>query len=45
VRLEFAIPRDAALLARIVEQGIRPHHPWQVPAIFVDEALLPLPAA
>lgn len=43
VRLEFVIPRDPALLARIVEHGIRPHHPWQVPAIFVDESLLPLP--
>lgn len=43
VRLEFAIPRDAALLERIVAQGIRPHHPWEAPAIFVDEAVLPLP--
>ncbi len=43
VRLEFAIARDRQLLERIVEHGIRPYHPWEVPAIFVDEALLPLP--
>ena len=43
VRVELCIPRDAARLQRLIEQGIRPHHPWEAPAIFVDEALLPLP--
>jgi hypothetical protein len=43
VRIEFCIPRDAARLQHVIDAGIRPHHPWQVPAIFVDESLLPLP--
>lgn len=38
VRLEFAIPRDPQRLQRVLDQGIRPHHPWEVPAIFVDES-------
>ena len=37
VRLELCIPRDAQRLQRLVEQGIRPHHPWDVPTILVDE--------
>lgn len=41
VRIEFCIPRDAARLARLVESGIRAHHPWEVPAIFVDETTMP----
>ncbi|HEY6943163.1 hypothetical protein [Dokdonella sp.] len=43
VRIEFCIPRDAARLARLVDSGIRPHHPWSVPAIVVDEASMPVP--
>lgn len=43
VRIEFCIPRDAARLRRVIDEGIRAHHPWQVPAIFVDESQLPLP--
>lgn len=43
VRLELCIPRDPARLQRLIEQGIRPHHPWEVPAIFVDETSFPLP--
>ena len=42
VRVEFCIARDEARLRRVIEQGIRPHHPWEVPAIFVDASLLPL---
>lgn len=42
VRLEFAIPRDPARLARVLEQGVRRHHPWESPAIFVDECLQPV---
>jgi hypothetical protein len=38
VRLEFAIPRDAKLLEQLVTRGLRSHHPWQEPAVFVDEA-------
>lgn len=43
VRIEFCVDRDAARLQRVIDDGIRPHHPWEVPAIFVDETLLPLP--
>lgn len=43
VRLELCIPRDPARLQRLIEQGIRPHHPWDVPAIFVDESSFALP--
>ncbi|WP_066097315.1 hypothetical protein [Xanthomonas massiliensis] len=42
VRLEFAIPRDPERLRRVIEQGIHPHHPWEVPAVFVDESLFPM---
>lgn len=43
VRLEFCIPRDSERLQQVIERGIRPHHPWEVPAIFVDESLFPAP--
>ena len=43
VRIEFCIPRDSERLQRVIDDGIRPHHPWRIPAIFVDESLLPLP--
>jgi hypothetical protein len=36
IRLEFAIPRDAALLERVLDEGVKPNHPWQEPAVFVD---------
>lgn len=37
VRVEFAIARDPGQLARLIAKGLRPHHPWQEPAIFIDE--------
>lgn len=43
VRVEFAIPRDAARLDRLLREGIHANHPWEVPAVFIDEALFPLP--
>ncbi len=43
VCLELCIPRDPERLQRLIEQGIRPHHPWETPAIFVDESSFPLP--
>ena len=43
VRLEFSIPREPERLRRVLEQGVYPHHPWEVPAIFVDESVFPLP--
>lgn len=45
VRIEFAIPRDAARLQRLLSEGVHRHHPWEVPAVFVDESVFPLPAA
>ncbi len=42
VRLEFVIPRDPARLARVLREGVRAHHPWESPAIFVDESLQPV---
>jgi hypothetical protein len=40
VRLEFAIPNDRELLERVIDRALRPHHPWQEPAVFVDECLV-----
>jgi hypothetical protein len=37
VRVEFVIPRDPAQLAQLIAKGVRPHHPWQEPAMFIDE--------
>jgi len=37
VRIEFVIPRDPELLTRVLSLGLIPNHPWQEPAIFVDE--------
>jgi len=42
VRLEFALPRDPQRLARVLRDGVRAHHPWESPAIFVDESLQPV---
>jgi hypothetical protein len=39
VRLEFVIPRNADLLERVL-QSLRSAHPWQEPAIFIDESLV-----
>jgi hypothetical protein len=39
IRLELSIARDLALLERIVEEGIRPQHPWKEPVIVVYEAI------
>jgi hypothetical protein len=39
VRLELAIPREPELLDRVLRFGVLPSHPWEEPAIFVDEAL------
>jgi hypothetical protein len=38
VRVEFAIPRDGDLLFQVITRGLRPHHPWHEPAVFVDES-------
>jgi len=38
IRLEFVIPRDPVLLNSVVASGLVPNHPWEEPAIFVDES-------
>lgn len=43
LRLEFSIPRDAERLRRVIVEGVHAHHPWEVPAVFVDEAFFPMP--
>ena len=35
----FLIPADESLLERIVEEGIKPVHPWEVPVIMADRCL------
>lgn len=42
VRLEFSIPRDPQRLQHLLENAIFPHHPWEVPAVFVDESVFPM---
>lgn len=42
LRLEFSIPRDAARLQRLIVEGVHAHHPWEVPAVFVDESFFPV---
>jgi len=37
VRVEFALPLDEGLLARVLDEALLPTHPWQEPAVFVDE--------
>ncbi|MBW3567104.1 MAG: hypothetical protein KY410_03940 [Proteobacteria bacterium] len=37
----FSIPRERALLDRILEEGVREHHPWESPGIFIEESWLP----
>jgi hypothetical protein len=38
-RLEFCLPLEQTLLRHVIDVGIRPNHPWEEPAIFVDEVL------
>jgi hypothetical protein len=42
VRLECSIARDPQRLQRVL-QAIHAAHPWEVPAVFVDQSLFPLP--
>jgi len=43
-RLEFCVPRDLQLARRVIDAGLRPNHPWEEPAIFVDEILVDIRA-
>jgi hypothetical protein len=42
--LEFCVPRDLQLARRVIDAGLRPNHPWEEPAIFVDEILVDIRA-
>lgn len=42
VRLEFCIPRDPQRLEHLMENAVFPHHPWEVPAVFIDESIFPM---
>jgi hypothetical protein len=42
VRLEFCIQRDPQRLQHLLENAVFPHHPWEVPAVFVDESIFPM---
>ena len=37
IELKFLVPRNKELLNQIIEEGIRPAHPWEVPVIIVDK--------
>ena len=37
VELKFLVPRNKELLHKIIEEGIRPAHPWEAPVITVDK--------
>ena len=40
IELKFLIPRNERLLKKIIEEGIRPAHPWEAPVITVDKCRL-----
>jgi hypothetical protein len=42
VRLELVIPRDPALLSSVITSGLLPNHPWEEPAVFIDESSITL---
>jgi len=37
IELRFLVPRNEALLNQVIEEGIRPVHPWEAPVITVDK--------
>ena len=39
VALVFSIPRDRALLEKVLVEGLIPSHPWEEPVVYVDEAM------
>jgi len=41
-KVEFSIDRDEQLLEKVIEDGIRPGHPWEEPVIFIAEMKIPL---
>ena len=37
IELKFLLPRNKVLLNQVIEEGIRPAHPWEAPVITVDK--------
>jgi len=37
IELKFLLPRDTELLNQVIDDGIRPAHPWEAPVITVDK--------
>jgi len=37
IELKFLLPRNEALLNQVIEEGIRPAHPWEAPVITADK--------
>ena len=40
IELKFLLPGNEELLNQVVEEGIRPAHPWEAPVITVDECCI-----
>ena len=36
--LVFSVPRDRDTLEKVIEQGIKAHHPWEAPGLFIEES-------
>jgi len=36
--LVFSIPRDRALLDKVLADGIRASHPWEAPGVFIEKS-------
>lgn len=39
--LIFSLPRERALLDKVLEEGVAPNHPWEKPGVFVEESWVP----
>jgi hypothetical protein len=39
VALIFTLPREQALLEKVLCDGLIPNHPWEEPVVYIDEAL------
>lgn len=37
IELKFLIPRNTDLLNKVIDNGIRPAHPWEAPVIVIDK--------
>jgi|ERR1700733_191129 hypothetical protein len=39
VALIFSLPRNEALLEKVLQEGVIPSHPWEEPVVYIDEAM------